>query len=317
MYSYRQIFKQAFKIAWHYPSLWFFGFFVALMGAAAGSGLFFGNYGFGQGDNFFDFFQKIIIKFISTLANIPGVMKALMTNPVYMVIIALLFLIVIAVSILLIWLMIVSQSALIAGVINLSKDKKVRWQANFNLGLSKFWPILGINLGARIVTAFLFLVVSILTLVNYPGANLVFTVLFYAFLFASLVISFILKFATCGIVLKNWKFKDSIKPASHFFWANWLLSLELSLILFVIYILVNLFLFVFLALFLLYAFKFFVNFTFGLFILVTLAILVFLITEIILAIFYWAVWAIVFEIIIAKKNALLSFSVRVMNYLRS
>ena len=31
MYNYSQILKQAFKVAWQNPGLWFFGFFVALV----------------------------------------------------------------------------------------------------------------------------------------------------------------------------------------------------------------------------------------------------------------------------------------------
>lgn len=304
MYTYRQIFKQAFKVTWQNPSLWFFGFFVALMGSAGEVELL-GSYGVGGGV-LFSFWQGLAEGGLFTAAGIRGIGKILVSQPFFLFLVALIFLLILGLSALVIWLVIVSQAALIGQIIGISRNETLGWRDGFNLGLVKFWPVLGLNVLLRLIS-FIFLALgAVFYFLNFPGSLLIFIIVFDICFVFIVLISFLIKYAICGVVLRDMPFVRALKSAWQIFIKNWLLSLEIAIILFVIYLITNSLLFWFINSILFIFLRFFSNFIFGL-ILVFLSLLaIFTFVQILLIIFHWASWAIVFELLTTPGTALVS-----------
>ena len=232
MYTYWQIFKQAFRISWQKPSLWFFGFFAFFLGSTAEIELLLGGSSFGSPGFLLSFWQGLAAGGLFTPEGMRGLSQALIANPITLFIIILVSLFVIGIGLLLVWLVIISQSALISQAVGVSKNKELSWRQSFSLGLYKFWPVLGLNLSMRAIVWLLFLITGFLASLKFPGSISLFILSFDLFLVLVLLISFITKYAICGVVLKNQEYKGAIRSAWKIFTNNWLISLEISIILF-------------------------------------------------------------------------------------
>lgn len=303
MYTYRQIFKQALRIATHKPSLWFFGLFATLLGSAGELEVLLGNYGLSGNNTAFDFISGLVQGGLVSSAGWQG----LKANPIFGFFLVTVFLLLLAVSVLVIWLVIVSQSALIAQAVSLSKGKSLNFKDSFKIGLMKFWPVLGINALIRVV-AFSFLALSaIVTLIKFPGSTVFVLIILNLFLVLAVVVSFIFKYAICGVVLRDLKFGESIKRALKVFSKNWILSLELAVIMFLIYLFVSALLFFSLGWVLVLSLKFFKEFILGLYVVFIFLVVVFVLVQTMLAIFHWATWAVVYELLTSKQASMISF----------
>ncbi len=303
MYTYRQIILQALKIAWEKPLFWFFGFFLALLGAGNELELFSGSYGFGGQGVFLAIFQGIGASDLFTPAGIQGLTRTIFLHPIYIFVFAFLFLLFFAVAMLIIWLTIVSQSAIIGNAIAASKNKEFSFAQAFSLGINNFWPILVINLILKTIVVFLVVFIGFAALVDIIG-KIGFIIIFDLFIFLMVASSFLARLGVCGIVLKGWKLKESIINAVSLIKKNWLILIEITVILFLITLTANGFL-SFLISNLLYQVlsKFFWS-KFVIFIAFGLSIVFFILIQTVLTIFQWSTWAIIFELITGKKTVL-------------
>ena len=314
MYTYRQIFRQALKISWAYPSLWFFGLFVYFLGSTGELELTFSSLGFGGQRILFSFWTGLVEGGFFSTSGIQGLLE-LGAFAVFGFVF--LSLAVIGLTVLMVWITNVSLGGLINQVIKISRNKPVSFREGFQLGLNKFWPVLGLNALLRIVAGALFGIFGALALITFPGSDFLYIVIFDIFLVVVLVMSFVTKYAICGVVLKGWKFKDSVKNAWSLFARNWLISLEIAVLLLLIFLALNAVLLFFTSLFFFYSVALFSDFTFGLIVLFIVLSAVFLIGQIILTIFNWTVWAIVFELLTSPKQVLSSRLKKGLNELMS
>jgi len=309
MYTYRQIFKQAFKVAWQNPNIWFFGFFAVFLGGD----LIFSSYNFGIDRILFAFLQGLQAGGLFSLSGLSGAAKVFLIHPLFLFLIILIFLLLLSLVVLTVWLAVISQTALISQIVSLTKGKRLSWRAGFDFGLIKFWPVLGLNVLLRIVTWGLAGIVILLSAIKFPGYLLVFILLFDIVLAIELIVSFIGRYAICGIILKDWSFKESITSALDIFKKNWLLSFEIAIILFLISLLVNGLLFIVLPFLLLTFLGIYSGFTFGLIFLLSALLVAFLFVEIILVTFRWGSWVLVFELLTGRKLALASLLQRIFS----
>jgi len=303
MYTYRQIFKQAFEVAWKNPAIWFFGFMVAFLGSSGEAGLFLSSYGVSEQSLLLSFWQGL---FEGGLANFQALTVAISDNPLYLILLLLLGMIILAVSAFIVWLIFVSQAALISQGIKILNKKPATWKNSFNLGIQKFWPVLGVNILVQIVAAVLAALSAVLLVLRFPGSGLVFIVVFNIVLLAIIITSFVGKFALFEVVLKNRKLMDALNGAWQLFKKNWLISIEIAILLFLIYWAVNLLLFYLTSLALFYAVDLFIG-VIPVFILILLVLFaVAVAVEVLLTIFYWTSWAIAFELISSPRQLLWS-----------
>lgn len=305
MYTYRQILLQAIKIAWEKPLFWFFGFFLALLGAGNELELFSGSYGFGGQGVFLAVFQGFGASDLFSPAGIQGLTRSIFIHPAYIFIFAFLFLLFFAIAMLIIWLTIVSQSAIIGNAIASSKNKEFTFSQAFGLGINNFWPVLFINLILKGVVVALVVLIGFAALIDIIG-KIGFIILFDLFVFLMVASSFLARLSTCGVILKGWRLKDSVFGAIDLIKKNWLIFIEITIILFLITITANGFLSFLISNFIYQVLSKFYWSKIAIFLAFSLSIFFFIFIQTLLTIFQWSTWAIIFELITGKKISLTS-----------
>jgi len=240
MFLYRNILKQGLIITWQNKYLWFFGFFVALLGNGGIYEIIFKALrGETSQDLFVGLRNFVAILFSSDnlLANIVSLFK---NDPANMIILLGTSLIMLIVFIFIIWMIMVSQAAIInnsANIIN-KNNKSLGVKDSITIGRNYFWPVLGLNAVVKIVIGLIFLLIGWSVIIN--DANLVYVILFIVLIPIAIIISFIIKYAIGYVVIKGKNFIDSITAAWRLFIKNWLVSIEMAFILFFINFLVGL-----------------------------------------------------------------------------
>jgi hypothetical protein len=241
MFSYRQIMLQAVRIAWKNKYLWFFGLFASLlsigaeyqilMRAMSRSASLEWVYGW---SNFFHsgiFSGRVFMNLGSMFQS----------DPVATAIALVMMLVVLAAIVLLVWLAVVSQIAIVNNSDKIIKSRKDVAEIGLHQGLragsNKFWPVLGLNVLAKILVNVLVLIVSlplIFVFANRGVAGFVYILLFVLFIPVAISVSFLIKYAIAGVILKKEKFMPAVKNGWSLFRQNWIISLEMAFLLFVI-----------------------------------------------------------------------------------
>lgn len=308
---YRDVLKQAWDITKKNKILWFFGLFAALLGNG-------GEY-------------QILIKVADQVGggannlvksalsfSFGDVYRFLTYNPLEFALVLTAVFAILFLTGFLIWLVIVSQGALIKGASAASGKKKFDFREGIGAGMEKFAPLLGINVLSKVLifsVLFGFGVPLLFSMLRINGiAGVLLYLLFFIILIPlAIIISFIAKFAAAFVVLKDKDFFSSIKNAFRLFCDNWVVSLEMALILFLLNAAVGL-LFVFLIA-LIYmplatmAFMYFVSgFWIGSwFTIILMAVLSFVLVGFagaILACFQWASWVVLFKRLTSRETVL-------------
>lgn len=239
-YRYRDILKRAFYITKSNKILWFFGILAAFLSNLGVYNLLFGKINLlSTGEipfiqrslwlaQVFSVFSLGNLKFL--LLNSPGTVVVLFVC-LFMMIIAFLGIL---------WIIVMSQITIIDSCAKIDKNPLAKKKAlvDFSKIKNYFAPVLGLNIMAKLLTFFLMLcvagfLVTILTealVLNY----VLYLFSFILFVILSLIISFVAIYSTCFIVLKNYSFNQALKSALKLFWKNWILSLEVAFILFII-----------------------------------------------------------------------------------
>lgn len=244
-YLYRPVLKKAFEIVKKFKNLWFFGLFAVLVSAG-------GEYeiisrAFYNADN-----EGLINSFLSAFQGgwqeglkladghfWSNLGRLIMQNPaaVATTLFALVFILTLALFI--IWLSVASQIALIKGSSLAGKNKKISIGEGLEYANKNFWPILLIVALLRIALFVLFGLlgweIMLLAGTGIIGAA-AYVVSFIVFVLAVLLISFVFKYQSFYILLKRQKFQAAWRSAWELFTKNWLISLEMALLMFGVYL---------------------------------------------------------------------------------
>lgn len=149
-----------------------------------------------------------------------------------------------------------SFGGLIKGAALANNNEKLTLRSLWRLGYNKFWPTLGlVIIGKVIVYGFLALVLVPLMLATFAqGQNvvnaLIVIITFLIFIPLTMIVSLATKYAASYVMLESQPFWHAFKNGWLLFSANWLISLEMALVLFVINSLAGLVLIALSALFL-------------------------------------------------------------------
>ncbi len=244
MHIYRDILKTAWKLLWRYPWLWVFGLLVATVGN--------GN----EYDSLFAAFNRLADQG-TLLAALQGAVASPRLGQVWQnlnttlgqapMLFALGLVLVLAVSGLAIWVIMVARGALIRALGNLHASEPISFSQATMVGVNRFWQIFTLNVLAKffsyvvVVVAFLPFLISFLTQPTL-GSSFSILMVISAVLFIplALIVSFILKYATIEIVLKKVSWWQGLEKGLNLFLRNWLVSLEMAAVLFVLNLVVSL-----------------------------------------------------------------------------
>ena len=128
-----------------------------------------------------------------------------------------------------------SQGALIHSVKN---GKKSLFKTNLQVGVEKFWPLLGMHILNSLVSVF-FIVVVIEPIIYFLAINyvgdllyiLISVVTFFLLIPLAVMLSFVTRYGASYIVLKNQKLIDAFVSAWTLFKINWIVTVENAMLL--------------------------------------------------------------------------------------
>lgn len=244
MFSYRSILKQALNIAWKNKHLWFFGLFASLAVAGGTMEYQFMTQGLGQGfiaSSYKDLNGILATSYLlqgawTGIINVfsGGIVAVLNTLTVLLLVGAILFIFV--------WLAITCQAALIDNIKKLINPKKKVSVSSIREGLTignrHFWSVLALNIFIKILVGLAFIIASLpllfLVLSDNQSFIITYTILFVIFVPVAVSLSLIVKYAISARVLDNKSVVESLEQGWYLFIKNWLISLEIALILFII-----------------------------------------------------------------------------------
>ncbi len=238
MSLYKTILSQAWKATWRHKYLWFFGLFAALVGAGGEYNVLFRGFSGDSEQQIFPGINKIAETGVfsgQTLVNIGEIMR---NDPLSLLVLSMVFLAILIIIAFLIWLSVVSQAALVDNSAKHLTNKKADFKTGIAVGTEKFWPVLGLNLIVKFLVYLIFIMVGVLAVASVPWP--IFTIAFIVSIIVALSLSFIIKYAVAYTVIKKNGFVESVKNGWRLFIDNWLISLEMAVILFFINLLVGL-----------------------------------------------------------------------------
>ena len=243
MSLYKTILNKAWNITWSNKSLWFFGLFAVLLGSGGGNEIFFRSLSDGNSYSVFPGFQK----FIETgVFNFQNLSQTFNDNPFGLITIAIVFLLILILFGFLIWLAVISQTALVSNSASLFSGKKADFKTGVTKARGKFLSVLGLNIVIKAIVCLAFLLISIplIASMGKQGLGLVgiaYIVVFIILVIAVLSLTFVIKYSIAYVVIKNKNIQESIKMGWDLFVKNWLVSIEMAIVLFFINFVTSLF----------------------------------------------------------------------------
>ncbi len=261
MFSYRSLLKQAWNISWKHKYLWFLGLFASLT-AAGGSWeyqLVSQNINQGVINGTYNHLGNILA--LATLVKNFFIGFISLFNYDFLTIVNAITLLLIVFILLssFIWLAITCQSALVGDVKKIINSKKknlnISLRESLSIGHNHFWSVFSINILIKLlISAILFIISLPLLLIALKDTAIlatIYIVLFIIFIPITVGLSLMLKYAIAYNILDRNSLISSIEKAWKLFTKNWLVSLELAVILFIINFIIGVIVLAILAVFIL------------------------------------------------------------------
>jgi len=245
MSLYRNILGQAWKITWRNKYLWFFGLFAALLGNGGEYEILFRGLSGDSGKDFFPGWRNIAETGVFSSGTLANISQLFRSDTFSMIILLIIGLVILVLFGFLVWLTIVSQVALVNNSAGVIAGKTRHFKDGVISGMKNFWPVFGLNIiiKAIIYLAFALIGLPIIFSVFKGGwqiASVLYMVLFIILIPVAIAFSFMIKYAIAYVVIKGSGFLSAIREGWKLFTKNWLVSIEMAFILFLINFLVGL-----------------------------------------------------------------------------
>ncbi len=239
---YRDILKNSFDITFKNKILWFFGLLAAPLMGMAEYELIINSAGGVNGVGIFSEWYQITNTIVSQFGGV------LLSNPIVVFILLIIFSIIALFAFFLIWIAIVAQCALIDSI-NQSNAKTLngsKINTSINSGTKNFFPVLGVHFLVKIILTVSLFLLSLPIVAIVFGSDTILSGTFYfilslIFIPIVVIIMFTAKYAINYIVIEKEDLFGGIKKGYRMFVENWLITIEMSIILFFISILMGLF----------------------------------------------------------------------------
>lgn len=232
--------KKSWEIVKNYKALWFLGFLSIIFASG------------GEYNIIANVLSKDMMSGVNSIASIysdkatagsllSGLSSVFKTSPEAFVWLLFLLVIIAGLVIFILYIAINSQSTLIRASARILTSKKrgyLDFKDSWNSSKKNFCPVLSINILMRAIITGLFFIAGLpllfLIINNGFGVSFVFSLLFILLVPVSFAVALIGKYAIMYNVLEDMPFSRSIASAWKLFKKNWILSLEMSFILFFI-----------------------------------------------------------------------------------
>lgn len=244
MLSYRKILKRSLDVSWENKYLWFFGLFALLLGAG-------GGFRFDKGEHKREMLYGGRMGETGVLSgdSMKNIFDNIFSNPISILI----FIVFIALALFILWLSITSQGAIASHVAKIDSSKKkldLTIQDGITTGNNRFWSIFWLNTITCIPLAIISAIImspAVLLSLNIGLSAVLYTVLFIIFVPLAISIILIFKYAINYVMVRDKSVKEAISSSWKLFCDNWMVSLEMAIILFLINFVAGLAILIFLA----------------------------------------------------------------------
>lgn len=232
-------------MTWRNKYLWFFGIFATLLGSGGEYKIL--SHGLGKDDQaLLPAFDQIAHTGIFNKQAFNNIIEIISQDSLSFFTTMAVFLAVIVLIGFLVWLTIVSQVAIVNNTANIIKQKKHNFKDGINSGIKKFWQVFALNIISDLAIILTSAIISlpfifVVNKINIITASLFYALLFIIFIPVAISLSFIIKYAIVYTVIQGSSLFKAIKLGWKLFMDNWLISLEMALILFFINFVAGLF----------------------------------------------------------------------------
>jgi len=247
MSIYRPILKNAWQILWRAKYLWVFGLFAVLIGNNGEVNLAINNYSsIGEQSSFLRDMKLFYSQ--GMMDNWAMNLKEIFVN--FDVISVLTLVGVIIAFLIILWIAVVSQGGLVAGADKEYHRQSTNFSTIFRIGKNNFWKVLGINVLGKVVIFGILLILGIplaLTYIQQASAigQILFMILSFIILIPlAIIISFLIKFAVMYVIIKKEETSEAIRKSWRLFYKNWIVAVEMAIVLFLFTIAVGLAMFI-------------------------------------------------------------------------
>lgn len=237
---YRPILKTAWQIVWRAKYLWFFGFFAAFIASSGELNMVINN--FSDLNNGVSFLDNVSQSYSAgILSNVFNNAKVLINS--FNLMTVLLLLILLAIFLFFVWLSVVAEAGLIAGAYREYRKQASDFSLSFKTGRQNFWKILGLNILGKVAVYVALLIVSLPFLWAYLKTTsdtwqlILFLLSFVILIPLAAIISFLMKYAIMYVLLQKEKFWQAVAKGWQLFLKNWIVSLEMAILMFLITVL--------------------------------------------------------------------------------
>ncbi|MEI6835215.1 MAG: hypothetical protein WCK59_00020 [Candidatus Falkowbacteria bacterium] len=246
MFSYRTILGSAWTITKQHKKLWIFGFLAFLLSAGGEYQILTKILNEDYGASVYDQVQSGSILLSSSFWS--NLYQVCYTQPRVGLGLVLLIVLLLGIAFTLLWVCIKSQIALVKWTKNFlnskNKAKNISVWAEISSNDKRFWTVLGLNIVFKILITTLFFFLSLpLIFLYFKDSNfaiLIYTIFFVIFLPLAISMSLIIKYSIAGVILEKQSFVVASESGYRLFCKNWLVSLEMAILLFLINFLTSL-----------------------------------------------------------------------------
>lgn len=237
MQLYRPMLKEALVLTWKFKYLWFFGLFAALAGNGGAFNLGMKNLEKVESGGVWLTNFKTAVADLSVKFSGFNLRDALETIDALGVV---LFVLLIAVMIFFLWLTISCQAGLAYGSRQAMEGRRGIFEEVMKKGISKFWPALLLNILLSAVIMLALALVSLPFMILYmSSSNVLWQVILILLSFivlvpVAIVLSLIVRYALLYVVNEDLHIGEALKKAWHLFVKNWIVSLEMGFLLFLV-----------------------------------------------------------------------------------
>ncbi len=238
---YRAILSQSWQLTKKYKWLWWFGFFASLISSTGEIDALMQNQNLANAPQFLNQLKDSVVNWEIT-SIFGGIGQSFAAAPLATTIALLIFL---GLIFLFIWLGVTSQGALIEAAARFYNKQKLDFSTCFAKGKEKFWSLFGLNIVINFILYFALIVLALPFAVIYLATNstaaiVVLTILAFIILTPiAIILAFVLKYAFSYIIIDNESAWLAFVRAWKLFVNNWLISIEMAFIIFIINLLVG------------------------------------------------------------------------------
>ncbi|MCK5510227.1 hypothetical protein KAI65_01605 [Candidatus Parcubacteria bacterium] len=244
MALYRTILKRAWENTWRHKYLWFFGLFAALLGNGGELELIFRGFDGPGKNNLYIGMQRILETGFFSKGTLSNMGRMAGEDPFSLFLALMTLFIILVLSLFLLWLSITSQVAIVHNTAKTKHDKEHDFKDGILTGMKNFWPVLSLNIISRLAIAIMFCIIALPLLSEvFKNSGLAsgwYIIMFIIFIPLSLAFSFLIKYSIAFVVIKGQKTIQAVKSGWNLFKNNWIISIEMAVVLFFINFLVGL-----------------------------------------------------------------------------